>query len=38
MNLVVDVSVFIGRLFIYDEERSRARNLLSLLMMKVSIF
>ena len=28
MNLVVDVSVFIDRLFIYSEERSkRARNL-----------
>ena len=27
MNLVIDVSVFIDRLFIYDEERSRrARN------------
>ena len=30
MNIVVDVSVFIDRLFIYDEERSnRARNLFS---------
>jgi len=32
MNLVVDVSVFIDRLFIYDEERSsRARNLFKLI-------
>jgi predicted nucleic acid-binding protein len=32
MNLVVDVSVFIDRLFIYDEERSsRARNLFKII-------
>ncbi len=31
MNLVIDVSVFIDRLFIYDEERSlRARTLFRL--------
>ncbi len=31
MNLVIGVSVFIDRLFIYDEERSlRARNLFRL--------
>ncbi len=32
MNLIVDVSVFIDRLFIYNEERSsRARNLFKLI-------
>ena len=32
MNLVIDVSVFIDRLFIYDEERSRrARSLFKLI-------
>jgi len=32
MNLVVDVLVFIDRLFIYDEERSsRARNLFKII-------
>ena len=36
MNIVIDVSVFIDRLFIYSEERSiRAKNLFTLIDNKI---